>query len=163
MKIKNRHRLKSKDIRDIGNNLRKSFDCNFFDNKTVVEIGNFEGIKIVFVDDDPCFMYYNNRVIFTLKGINKYKPKEKIVIIDMGAVKFVTNGADVMSPGIVDADKNISADDQVWVCDEAHRKPLAIGIAQIDGEQMIKDKKGVAIKVLHYVGDNVWDLFAKSL
>ena len=95
--------------------------------------------------------------------LSKYKPKQNYVVVDMGAVKFVTNGADVMAPGIVDADENIDEDDQVWICDEKHNKPLAIGIALMSGEQMLKEKQGKAIKTIHYVGDQIWNFVAKSL
>ena len=163
MKIKNRHRLKSKNKREILNELQEVFNCNFFDEKISVETGDVEGTKMILVDDVPCFMYQNERIFFTLAGLEKYKPKEHYVIVDMGAVKFVTNGADVMAPGVVDADKNIIENDQVWICDERNHKPLAVGIALMSGEQMINEKKGKAISMVHYVGDKLWNFVAKSL
>jgi predicted ribosome-associated RNA-binding protein Tma20 len=33
----------------------------------------------------------------------------------------------------------------------------------MSGEKMISEEKGKAIKVVHYVGDEVWNLIAKSL
>lgn len=162
-KIKNRHRLKSKEIKDIQSQINKTFKYDFFNERSMVETGDLEGIKIILVDDEPSFMFYEDKIIFTLHGINKYKPKENFVVIDMGAIKFITNGADVMAPGIVDADKNINEGDQVWICDERHRKPLAVGIASMSGERMISEERGKAIKVVHYVGDEVWNLIAKSL
>ena len=81
----------------------------------------------------------------------------------MGAIKFVINGADIMAPGIVDADNKIKENDQVWICDEKNNKPLAVGIALMTGAQMIIKKKGKAVKIIHHVGDNIWNFFAKSL
>ena len=106
-------------------------------------------------------MFYSDRIIFTLSGLYNYKLKSKYVVVDMGAVKFVVKGADVMTPGIVDSDKNIKPNDMVWICDEKNKKPLAVGIALISGEDMIKKEKGKAVIILHYVGDNLWD-FIKS-
>ena len=163
MKIKNRHRLKTKDIKKFQSELRNTFNNDFFNENSSVETGDFEEIKMVFIDGEPCFMLYENKIIFTLHGLNKYKPKQNFVVVDMGAVKFVTNGADVMAPGIVDADENIIEDEQVWICDEKHHKPLAIGIAIMSGEQMIKEKQGKAIQTIHYVGDRLWNFAAKSL
>jgi len=162
VKIKNRYRLKDKEIKKIQNEFKKMFNCEFFDEKSV-ETGDIEGMRIIFVDDEPVFMIYENRIVFTLQGLYRYKPKEKFVVIDMGAVRFVTNGADIMAPGIVDADKDINENDQVWICDERHHKPLAVGIAIMTGEQMISERQGRAIKVIHYVGDRLWNLTAKSL
>jgi PUA-domain protein len=162
-KVKNRHQLKGKDIKEIQRNLQQTFATIFFDETASVETGEIEDRTIIFVNDEPCFMIYNERILFTLHGLNKYQPQEKMVVVDMGAVKFVTNGADVMAPGIVDADTAIVEGDQVWICDEQHRKPLAVGIALMDGEQMIAEQKGKAISLVHYVGDKWWNLTAKSL
>ena len=162
-KIKNRHRLKSKDIKNLQSDLKYTFETSFFNENSSVEIGDYEEYKIIFTDGEPCFILYNNKIVFTLHGINKYKPTNNYVIVDMGAVKFVTNGADVMAPGIIDADKNIKEDQQVWICDEKHKKPLAIGIAIIDGEHMITEEKGKAINTIHWVGDKLWNYTAKSL
>jgi PUA domain protein len=156
VKIKNRHRLKAKDIKQFQDDLKMTFANDFFNEKSSVETGEFEGQKIIFVDGEPCFIFFENRIIFTLHGLNKYKPKQRFVVVDMGAIKFVTNGADVMVPGIVDADININENDQVWICDEVHKKPLAIGIANMTGEQMLAENTGKAIKTVHYVGDHLW-------
>ena len=98
-----------------------------------------------------------------MAGIEKYRPRNRYVIVDMGAVQFVTNGADVMSPGIVDADKNIQENDIVYICDEKNKKPLAIGMALVSGDEMISQKKGKAINIIHHVGDKLWAFVAKSL
>ena len=163
MKIKNRYRLKTRDIKQFRDELKKSFSFDFFDEKSSVETGEYNGKKIVLIDGEPCFIFYEDKIIFTLHGLNKFKPKQNFVIIDMGAIKFVTNGADIMAPGIVDADINIKENDQVWVCDEVHRKPIAIGIAKMTGEQMMVEKKGKAIKTIHYVGDDLWKTISSKI
>jgi PUA domain protein len=157
VKIKNRHSLKKKDIRKIQEELIKEFNEKFIDDKSKVEIGFFEDIKIVFIDETPCFIYHDSKIIFTVQGINKFALKKKYVVVDMGAVKFVTNGADIMAPGIVDADINIEEKDQVWICDETHHKPLAVGIALMSGEEMVQGQKGKAIKTIHFIGDIIWN------
>ena len=161
-KIKNRHSLKSKDIKKIQEDLIEQFNDEFIKDNSKVEIGNLDEKKLVFVDGKPYFMFHNSKIFFTILGLNKYTLKQNYVVIDMGAIKFVTNGADVMAPGIVDADENIKQNDQVWICDETHHKPLAIGIAMISGEDMILNIKGKAIKTIHYVGDNIWNYVYKT-
>jgi PUA domain protein len=157
VKIKNRHSLKKKDIRKIQQELVKDFNEKFINDNSKVEVGLLEDIEIVFIDEVPCFIYHDSKIIFTIKGINKFALRNNYVVVDMGAVKFVTNGADIMAPGIVDADKNIKENDQVWICDEKHHKPLAVGIALISGEEMIKGQKGKAIRTIHFVGDTIWN------
>lgn len=160
-KIKNRHRIKKKEISKIIGRLKNDFGSSFFNFDSVVEIGIYKNTEFVFIDHKPYFMIYNNRVVFTIIGLYKYKPNNKYVIVDMGAIKFVTNGADVMNPGIVDVDKDIQPDDIVWICDEKNKKPLAVGIALVTGEDMIKKEKGKAVTIFHYIGDDLWD-FLKS-
>jgi PUA domain protein len=74
----------------------------------------------------------------------------------MGAVQFIRNGADVMSPGIVDADESITPGDFVVIIEERHNKPLGVGIALITGVEMIHDTKGKAVRIVHHVGDKIW-------
>ena len=158
MKIKNRHRLKARDIKQFQDELKKTFTNDFFNEKSSVETGDFDDQPLIFVDGEPCFMFYENKIIFTLHGLNKFKPKQKFVVVDMGAIKFVSNGADIMAAGIVDADLDIKNGAQVWICDVNYRKPLAVGVALMTGEQMVKEKKGKAVENIHYVGDGLWNL-----
>ena len=160
--VKNKHRMKNKDIRNLQEKLSKTFDFDFSLKKSIVETGLIDEEKFVIIDDIPCFQEINDDYIFTVHGINKFKPKNKQVVVDMGAVKFVTNGADVMAPGIVDADEEISKGDQVWICDVKNKKPLAVGIATINGFEMKNTQKGKAISTIFYVGDKLWSYIQKS-
>jgi len=160
VKIKNRHRLKNKEIHDIVHSLKIKFNFDFLSKNSSVEKGNLEGFNVILVDGDIDFIIINNTIFFTLKGLDKYKPKQYFVIVDMGAVGFVTKGADVMTPGIIDADEQIQKSDIVWICDERHHKPLAIGIALIRGDEMKGKHTGKAIKNIHYVGDKLWRLYS---
>ncbi len=94
----------------------------------------------------------------TIKGALELEITKKYVVVDMGAVKFVAKGADVMSPGIVDADSGIQEEDFVIIVDETHRKPLAIGKAIISGHEMVEKNEGKAVKAIHYIGDKLWNL-----
>ncbi len=162
-KVKNRHILKSKDVKELIDKIRENYNNSFFDEKSNVETGDMEEYKIILIENEPVFVVHENKMVFTLKGLDRFKPQEKFVTVDMGAVRFITSGADVMAPGIVDADRNIKENQQVWICDEKHKKPLAVGFALMNGEQMVKEEKGKAVKVVHYVGDRLWNLISKSL
>ena len=63
MKIKNRHRLKARDIKHFQEELKKTFTNDFFNERLSVETGDFDDQKIVFVDSEPCFMFYDNKII----------------------------------------------------------------------------------------------------
>ena len=156
LKIKNRHRLKEREVKDLINDLQKSFQGDFFDAKAAVDVGALEEFTVLLVNDSIDFLMHENKWVFTLQGLNKYQLKNKWVVVDMGAISFITKGADVMAPGITDADVGIQKDDLVWICDEKHRKPLAVGVAMMSGEEMKASSTGKAIKTLHYVGDRLW-------
>ena len=78
------------------------------------------------------------------------------IVVDMGAVKFVCNGATVMRPGI----KNYSEfekDQIVCVIEESRNKFLAIGRSLVSSKDMATMTKGEVVKNLHYVSDRFWE------
>ena len=155
-KIKNRHRLKSKDIRHLLEEIHCSFPTISIRESSVVETGTLLDFGIVLIDGVVAFFKHEQQWLFTLEGLYTYQPKQKSVIVDMGAVSFVTNGADVMAAGIVEADATIASGDVVWIADSNHRKALAVGIALATGEEMVDQHQGKVIKNIHYVGDQLW-------
>ena len=84
------------------------------------------------------------------------------VVVDMGAVPYIANGADVMAPGIVEVEPGIAEGELVVIIDQKNRTPLAIGLALMDAKTIVDTHRGRAIQTLHYVGDPVWNL-AKEL
>jgi PUA-domain protein len=84
------------------------------------------------------------------------------VIVDMGAVSHIANGADVMAPGIFDLDKSVVEGSLVVVIDQKNLMPLAVGRMLLSAETILETNKGRAIDTLHYVGDPLWKL-AKEL
>ena len=103
-------------------------------------------------------MFIDDRVVPTLRGALKMEIDRGYVVVDMGAVRFLANGAEVMSPGIVDADPEISENDTVVVVDERNRRPLAVGISLISAPEMVERDSGKAVKTIHHIGDAIWEL-----
>ncbi len=125
--------------------------------KDVVEL--YDDILIV-INKEPLFFYYGGKLYPTLKFLLKNTKSEssllKIVVIDMGAVKYMMNGADVMRPGIIAIDVDIIKGEAVVVVDELHKKPLAVGIALVGAVEMEQLKHGRVITTVHYVSDSIW-------
>jgi len=69
----------------------------------------------------------------------------------------VTNGADVMRPGITKIDSSIKKGDIVVIVDENHDRALAIGRSMLDAKQMEDKNSGKVVKNLHTIQDNVWE------
>ncbi len=110
-------------------------------------------------NNEISFFDYKNTLFPSIKIILK-KPeiieRFKKVVVDMGAVRFVVNGADILRPGIVSFDETLKKDDPVIILDESHGKPIAIGIAIYSATDMKKQQNGKAVKNIHYVGDHIW-------
>ena len=122
------------------------------------EVVTTDEFKVIFAGGKQMFIEFDGELFPTVRGALSLLPANRVVAVDMGAVKFVVNGADVMSPGIVSADSSIQKDDLVVIVDEKHNKPLAIGRALISGDEMTVSKTGKAVKSLSCVGDTLWDL-----
>ncbi len=83
------------------------------------------------------------------------------VTVDMGAVKFMCDGANVMRPGI----RSFSEFEKghlVCVVEESQKKFLAVGRALVSSNELQTMTKGVVIENLHYVSDKYWEI-KKSL
>ena len=78
------------------------------------------------------------------------------VVVDMGAVKFVCNGASVMRPGIKSFSE-FEKDQTVCVVEESHNKFLAVGRSLVSSKDMPTITKGEVVKNLHYVSDRFWE------
>ena len=123
MKIKKRYHLKKKKLKEIKANL--GLYSFLIPPKAKVEILETELPDLILIDDEPLLMILNGEPFPTLKGALKRPMEDHVVVVDMGAVKFLANGADVMSPGVVKADINIMEGDTVIIVDEKS-KPLAM-------------------------------------
>lgn len=83
------------------------------------------------------------------------------IIVDMGAVKFVCNGATVMRPGIKSYSE-FEKDQIVCVAEESRNKFLAVGRSLVSSKEMPSMVKGEVVKNLHHVSDRFWEA-AKSI
>jgi PUA domain protein len=118
------------------------------------------------ITDDGEIIYNNGEKMFIIiekdkKGIKKIIPHLKNLIdedipsvyVDHGAIPFLIKGADMMRPGIQKIE-TFKKGDTILVRDEEHSKALAVGEALFDSEEMVKQEKGVSVKVLHFMGDS---------
>ena len=156
MKIKSRHHLKGSDARKIVAAIEPFLSDPSALRKASLELAETDDeIDLIFVDGRPLIMMMEGTPFFTVLGAIELKPSKKLVIVDSGAVRFIANGADVMNPGIVFADQDISMGDLVVIVEERHKKPLAVGRALVPGAEM--HGEGKAVKSLHHVGDQIWE------
>jgi len=154
--IRKRKRMREKEIKALSKDLQDLFGVPVFDERDPVDMAESSDFKVIFVGQDILGIVYEEKPFLTIRGILKYRPAARSVTVDMGAVPFVTNGADVMGPGITDADDAIAEGDLVWIKDIKNGAPLAIGKALRSGQELKNKAGGKAIKTIHYVGDKLW-------
>ncbi|MCL1810718.1 MAG: RNA-binding protein [Methanomassiliicoccaceae archaeon] len=156
IRIRKRKRMRSKEIKVISSELEKILGVPVFTEDDPVDMAESTDFDLLFVGGDILGLVLAGRPFLTVRGVIKYKPVKRYVTVDMGAVPFITNGADCMGPGIVEADPSITAGDLVWIKDMRNGMPLAVGVSERSGEELAQKGPGKAIKSIHNVGDKLW-------
>ena len=157
MNVKSRHHLRSDAVADIADaladNLGVELDADSFE-KVEFEDSDWD---VVLVDGEPYVLYVEEDEPFlTVQGANAHPPEKHVVTVDTGAISFVSDGADIMRPGITEADDDISEGDLVAINEEAHGKFLAVGRAMTDGSEMVGES-GKVVSSIHHVGDDLFE------
>lgn len=156
-RLRNRARLRRKEIAQLADDLRPLLGCaSLFGEEDPLETAEGPDAQYLILRDEIVGLWHEGRPFLSLRGLLKYGATRRHVTVDMGAVRFVTNGADVMGPGITDADPDLRTGDLLWVREERHGKPLAIGVALADAAALTSKAKGKQVRSLHFVGDKVW-------
>ena len=159
MKIKSRVQLR----KNAKNKMLKDLVSTF--GETMAELENkvlekitLEEYSLILVDGKPLLFEIEGQLFPTVRGALEMELKKRIVTVDKGAIRFVSNGADIMAPGVVEADSEIKEGDLVIIVEETYKKPLAIGKALMKGPQMVEADSDKAIKSIIHVGDKLWNM-----
>ena len=126
-------------------------------NVNVVEL---EDRQCLLIGEDFLAVRINENVLPLLANEEALRSFPSISV-DMGAVKFVCNGARVMRPGIVGMDE-FNEGDLVVVKDDKHGKFLAVGIALLSSREAQAMTKGPVVDNMHYVGDKFWQAYKEN-
>jgi PUA domain protein len=161
MQIKQRHFIQKSQIKELKADILKQYDMSFID-QIMPDKARIEVIQT----DAGDTLYAINKVLKLWKSKDGYIPvltlllnKQvhlKKIVVDKGAIRFVTNGADIMRPGITKIDPSINKNDIVVIVDENHDRALAIGKAMYDAENMNQKSSGKVILNIHTIQDSVW-------
>jgi len=156
MQVKSRHHLRSDEIRELEESLADrlgiDLDGDSYERVAFTDTDR----EVVLVDGEPLVASFDDDLFITVRGANEHPPQRHVVTVDAGAISFVSDGANVMRPGIVEATEDIAPGDLVVIVEETHGKALAIGRAEADGEEMVGDS-GMVVQSLHYVGDDLYE------
>ncbi len=129
-----------------------------------MEFPKIKNLKVHEISDDAQIIVGNGIKILKINDeyvpfLSETKTLEKFpyVMVDMGAVKFMCKGANVMRPGIKKYSE-FQKDGVVCIIEESHHKFLAVGKTLVSSEEMENMEKGEVIKNLHYISDKFWEI-----
>jgi len=117
-----------------------------------------DGTRVYLIEGDALLAQVGGVLFPTLKC--PCLERLPAVVVDMGAVPFVCNGADVMAPGVVEVRGDFQEGGLVVVRDVRHGKALAVGMARGSSKEMMTAERGKVVKNLHYVGDRLWRAYS---
>jgi PUA-domain protein len=163
-KLKQRKPVRHKKIRGLVERLTNPLNLEVDLSATFLEQAEYGPWSLLIVDKSPLAMEIlpddeGERIAFpTLRGCLAWSPEKKWCEVDHGAIPFLLNGADCMAAGIHSACESIEDGDLIWIRDQQHGKPLAIGWATMNAADMIAATSGKAVKSIHHVGDELWEL-----
>jgi PUA-domain protein len=160
VRVRNRARMRRKDVEALAARLGSEWGLSSppFSEEAAVDSAEVEGRVVYLMANEVVALEHEGKLAPGVRGLLKWAAGKRFVTVDMGAVRFVINGADVMAPGVTDADAGIQVGDLVYVREERHGKPLAVGQALMTGAELKASTKGKGVKSLHFLGDPLWDL-----
>jgi len=156
MQVKSRHHLRSDGISDLEASLADHLGIDLGgESYERVEFTDVDR-EVVLVDGEALVASFDGDLFVTVRGANDHPPERHVVTVDTGAISFVSDGANVMRPGITEATDDIEPGDLVVIVEEAHGKALAVGRADAEGSEMVGDS-GKVVETLHHVGDDLYE------
>jgi len=153
-RVQLRKNIKNKMLKDLVSTFGEGL--SYLEDKTLEKI-TLEEYSLILVDGRPLLFEIEGHLFPTVHGALEMNLQKRVVTVDKGAIRFVSNGADIMAPGVVAADPEIKKGDLVIIVEETHQKPLAIGKAIMEGPEMVEATSGKAIKSIIHVGDKLWN------
>ena len=132
--------------------------------KWKIEFPKIKNLKVHQISNDAQII--TGKEIKILKINDEYLPflsetkmleKFPNVMVDMGAIKFMCKGANVMRPGIK-SHTDFKEGDLVCIIEESQHKFLAVGKALISSEELENMEKGEVVRNMHYISDKFWEV-----
>ena len=138
----------------------------------IKEVSKNWGIEIPKIKNLKVHQISNEAQIITGKGIKilkvdgEYIPflseteileKFPNVTVDMGAIRFMCKGANLMRPGIKNF-TDFEKETLVCIVEESQHKFLAIGKSVVGSSELETMEKGEVLRNLHYISDKFWEI-----
>ncbi len=162
MNIKQRHFIQKSQIKELQEDILKHYDEKFlnqiFPKKARVEVIQTEAGDTLYAINSVLKLWKSKDgyiPVLTLLFNKQVDLKE--IAVDKGAIRFVSNNADVFRAGITEIDKSIKKGDILQIVDENNHRAIAVGKAMYNAKEMEDMKEGKVIKNLLCVKSKVWN------
>jgi PUA domain protein len=162
MNIKQRHFIQKSQIKELQDDVLKRYDEKFlnqiFPKKARVEVIQTEAGDTLYAINNVLKLWKSKDgyiPVLTLLFNKQVDLKE--IAVDKGAIRFVSNNADIFRAGITEIDKSIKKGDILQIVDEKNHRAIAVGKAMYDAKEMEGMKEGKVIKNLLCVKSKVWN------
>ncbi|MGC8608745.1 MAG: DUF1947 domain-containing protein [Thermoplasmata archaeon] len=152
--MNSKHYVSKKEMREVMNALS---EIGLHINAEAIEISDNKKYKCYYLDGKP-IIFMNGKIIPSIYLINAVRPDKNIVKIDAGAESHIINGSNLFAQGIMEMDQNIKENEMVFIQSEKGYF-IAVGIAVRSAADIMADKKGLAIKTIHYPNDEFMKTF----
>ncbi|MHA1707843.1 MAG: PUA domain-containing protein [Candidatus Heimdallarchaeaceae archaeon] len=160
MQIKSRKILSKKDKKNLQEVLMSLYGekaLNLLTKTVVLEEVRTDDGKFYVQNRKIWFFIYNSKMVPSIYCLRETSLDLPSVVVDIGAIKFVTNGADIMAPGVVFFDDNIKEGTVVCIREEKANTILSVGLSLIPAKYFSRTKKGKVVKNIHYINDQIWN------
>jgi len=132
--------------------------------KWKINIPKIKNLKVYEIDNETQLITGSEIKILKIKDehlpfLSEISILEKFpyVQVDMGAVKFMCKGANLMRPGIKKFSE-FSKGDIVCIVEESQNKFLAVGKSEVASIELENMEKGEVLRNLHYISDKAWEI-----
>ncbi len=153
-----KYRLSIREIRKLTQLIKQFFGVDF-DRKASWEAVKIDREREIYIVNGlPAFIRIGEELYPTVVCVERRMTLLPKVIVDMGAVPYIVNGADVMMPGVVRIEGSFKGGCIVAVSDEKYGRILAVARSLISSDVASEISTGRGFKNIHHVGDVFWKI-----
>jgi len=152
-----RHALSKKDRESLKKELKEKLGISSIPDN--VEIAEDDERKCYIFDGAPAICEVEGNLIPLIKWMLKERDawsEIPRIVVNRGAVKPISSGANLMAPGIVSIEGSFSKGSVVVVVEEERKIPIAVMKALYSSDEVKEMKRGKVAENLHHIGDKLF-------
>lgn len=157
--------LSKRDRKRLLRRLKELYPSLSVDSVERIELVVDEDVHLYLFDSIPAFIEDARlgerlvpHLLYLLRRGYEWLP---VIVVDEGAVRPISRGADLMRPGIVEVRGEFVPGSIVLIVEPSRGLPLAVHESLYSSKEIMAMEKGKVSRSLHHVGDQYWRLGEK--